>query len=154
MSVRRSGNAAPFRSIVLPLAAGTVFGGGLALGSMTDPSRVLGFLDVFGAWDPTLAFVMAGATAVMALAWLLRPRLEQPLFGDRFFLPSRRDVDAPLIIGSTLFGIGWGLVGICPGPAVALLALNPAVLPFIAAMIAGMLLHRLFEAASNARSRT
>ncbi len=154
MNERRSGKTSHVRAIVLPLAAGTLFGGGLALGSMTDPSRVLGFLDLFGAWDPTLAFVMAGATAVMALAWLFRPRLERPLFGDRFFLPSRRDVDAPLIVGSVLFGIGWGLAGICPGPAVALLGLNPAVWPFIAAMIAGMLLHRLFEAASNARSRT
>jgi uncharacterized membrane protein YedE/YeeE len=108
--------------------------------------RVLGFLDPFGSWDPTLAFVMAGATAVMALAWLIKARIRRPLLGERFFVPGRRDVDAGLIAGSALFGIGWGLAGICPGPAVALVALDPAIVVFIVAMLAGMMVHRLVEA--------
>lgn len=129
--------------ILLPLAAGALFGAGLALGGMTDPARVLGFLDWFGAWDPTLAFVIMGATAVMAAAWAIRPRLAQPLLAERFFTPDRRDIDARLVAGSLLFGIGWGIAGICPGPAFAILGLETAaILPFIAAMLVGMLLHR------------
>lgn len=137
--------------ILLPLAAGVLFGAGLALGGMTDPARVQGFLDWFGAWDPTLAFVMMGATAVMAAAWAIRPRLAQPLLAERFFIPDRRDVDGRLVAGSTLFGVGWGIAGICPGPAFALLGLRPvAILPFIAAMLVGMLLHRwAFEPGSR-----
>lgn len=137
--------------LLLPAAAGALFGGGLALGGMTDPARVRGFLDWFGVWDPTLAFVMLGATAVMALAWAVRPRLAQPLFAEKFFIPDRRDIDSRLVAGSILFGIGWGIAGICPGPAFAILGLEPvAILPFIAAMLVGMLLHRLaFEAPSR-----
>ena len=137
--------------LLLPLAAGTLFGGGLAIGGMTDPERVRGFLDWFGAWDPTLAFVMLGATAVMALAWALRPRLAQPLLAEKFFIPDRRDIDGRLVAGSVLFGIGWGVAGICPGPAFAILGLEPvAILPFVAAMFVGMLIHRLaFESTSQ-----
>jgi uncharacterized membrane protein YedE/YeeE len=140
-------------SLLLPLVAGGLFGAGLALGGMTDPSRVIGFLNWFGAWDPTLLFVIGGATAIMALAWVIRPRLAQPILGSRFFIPDRRDIDARLVAGSVLFGIGWGLAGICPGPAVAILGLQPtAILPFIAAMLAGMLVHRLtFESDSTSR---
>lgn len=144
----RSGSSA---AILLSLAAGTLFGGGLALGAMIDPQRVLGFLDLFGSWDPTLVFVMAGATAVMGLAWLVRPRLVRPMLGDRFVIPDRRDIDLKLIAGSALFGIGWGIAGICPGPAIALISLDSKVLIFVAAMLAGMLLHRLFEAALSRR---
>jgi len=127
-----------------PLFSGALFGAGLAIGGMTDPERVRGFLDLFGRWDPTLAFVMAGAVMVMALAWRVRSRMDKPLFGARFSLPDRTDLDTPLIAGSALFGIGWGLAGLCPGPAVANLALAPAqVFPFIAAMFAGMAAHRL-----------
>jgi uncharacterized membrane protein YedE/YeeE len=133
---------------VLPLLSGALFGAGLAVGGMTDPERVRGFLDLFGRWDPTLAFVMAGAVLVMAVAWRARGRMEKPVFGPRFSLPDRNDLDARLIIGSVLFGIGWGLTGLCPGPAVANLALAPLqVLPFLAAMIVGMAAHRLFAAA-------
>lgn len=131
-----------------PLVAGALFGAGLAIGGMTDPQRVRGFLDIFGRWDPTLAFVMAGSVIVMALAWRVRDRLQKPLFAPRFSIPGRGDLDARLIVGSALFGIGWGLAGLCPGPAVANLALAPArVLPFLAAMFAGMAAHRLFPAA-------
>lgn len=132
------------RRIIPPLAAGTLFGGGLTISGMTDPQRVRGFLDLFGRWDPTLAFVMSGAVIVMAIAWKLRMRLGHPLFAERFALPDRSDLDARLIGGSALFGIGWGLAGLCPGPAIASLAIAPAaVLPFVVAMLTGMAIHRL-----------
>ena len=132
------------RAIAPPLASGILFGAGLAIGGMTDPTRVKGFLDILGQWDPTLAFVMAGAVAVAAVAWQIRQRMERPLFGPLFAVPSRRDIDPPLVMGSVLFGVGWGIAGLCPGPAVAALALRPlAILPFIGAMLAGMMVHRL-----------
>lgn len=132
------------RRLVPPLLSGGLFGAGLAIGGMTDPARVRGFLDLWGAWDPTLAFVMGGALLVMAVAWRLRERMSRPLFGARFSLPGRQELDWRLIAGAALFGIGWGLAGLCPGPAVASLAMAPlAVLPFVLAMLAGMALHRL-----------
>lgn len=124
--------------------SGALFGGGLSIGGMTNPARVRGFLDLFGAWDPTLAFVMGGAVIVMAIAWRLQSRMARPLFGQRFALPDRGGLDGKLILGSALFGIGWGIAGLCPGPAIASLALAPAAaLPFIAAMLVGMAAHRL-----------
>ncbi|HET7816966.1 MAG TPA: DUF6691 family protein [Sphingomicrobium sp.] len=130
--------------LVPPVLSGALFGGGLAIGGMTDPQRVRGFLDLFGRWDPTLAFVMAGAVIVMALAWRVRERMTKPVFAPQFSLPGRGEIDMRLIGGSALFGIGWGLAGLCPGPAVANLALAPAqVLPFLAAMLAGMAAHNL-----------
>ena len=132
------------RRLVPALAAGLLFGAGLTISGMTDPQRVRGFLDLFGRWDPTLAFVMGGAVIVMAIAWRLQRRMGHPVFAERFVLPGRSDLDARLILGSALFGIGWGLAGLCPGPAIASLALAPvAVLPFLAAMLAGMAIHRL-----------
>ena len=126
------------------LAAGTLFGAGLTVSGMTDPQRVHGFLDLFGKWDPTLVFVMGGAVLVMAVAWQLRKRLGHPLFAAKFVLPDRSDLDIRLILGAALFGIGWGLAGLCPGPAIASLTLAPAaVLPFVVAMLAGMAIHRL-----------
>ena len=135
------------KRLVPPLGSGMLFGAGLTLGGMTNPERVRGFLDVFGRWDPTLLFVMAGAVLVMAVAWRARSRMQTPLFGDKFSLPDRSDLDAKLIAGSALFGIGWGLAGLCPGPAVAALALGfwQAGL-FVAAMLAGMLSHRILVA--------
>lgn len=132
------------RRILPPLASGTLFGAGLAISGMTDPARVRGFLDVFGNWDPTLVFVMGGAVMVMALAWRIQRGMRRPLFGEKFSLPDRRDLDGRLIGGAVLFGIGWGVAGLCPGPAVASLALSPgSVLPFVGAMLAGMLLQKL-----------
>ena len=129
---------------IVALIAGSLFGAGLAIGGMTDPARVRGFLDLFGEWDPTLAFVMLGAVAVMAVAWRVRPGLARPFLDSEFHLPERRDFDARLVAGSALFGIGWGLAGLCPGPALANLALAPAAaVPFVAAMLGGMLVHRL-----------
>lgn len=132
-----------------PLASGTLFGAGLALGGMTDPARVRGFLDILGAWDPTLVFVMGGAVLVMAVAWRLVPRMAHPLFAPKFALPDRSDLTARLIGGAALFGLGWGVAGLCPGPGFAALAIEPgSALIFIAAMLAGMGIVRLFEPAN------
>lgn len=133
--------------LIPPLLSGALFGAGLTASGMTDPGRVRGFLDLFGNWDPTLAFVMGGAVLVMAVAWRIRARMAKPVFGKRFSLPDRSDLDPQLLIGSALFGIGWGIAGLCPGPAIASLALSPrAVLPFVAAMLAGMAIHRVWRA--------
>lgn len=127
------------KKLLPPLVSGTLFGAGLTISGMTDPARVRGFLDLFGAWDPTLVFVMGGAVLVMVVAWRIRNRMSAPIFAERFSLPDRTDLDARLITGSILFGIGWGIAGLCPGPAVASLALSPlSVLPFVLAMLVGM----------------
>lgn len=128
---------------------GALFGLGLAWSGMTNPARVLAFLDVTGAFDPTLALVMAGALAVTlpAFAWVLRwPR---PLLQPAFRLPTATRIDAPLLGGAALFGLGWGLAGLCPGPAIAgLVTGSPRVLVFCAAMLAGQ---RLVGRASGGR---
>lgn len=137
------------RKLLPPLLSGVLFGAGLAVSGMTDPVRVRGFLDVFGAWDPTLVFVIGGAVIVMAVAWRIRNRMGAPIFAERFSLPDRKDLDGRLIAGSIVFGVGWGIGGLCPGPAVASLALAPvSVLPFVGAMLAGMALQNLFAKAS------
>lgn len=134
------------RDTLVPLASGTIFGAGLALGGMTDPARVRGFLDLFGNWDPTLAFVMGGAVVVMAAAWLIQRRMQRPVFATGFFLPDRSDLTPRLIGGSALFGVGWGIAGLCPGPGFAALAIAPASAAiFVAAMLAGMVVVRLLE---------
>jgi uncharacterized membrane protein YedE/YeeE len=131
------------------LASGVLFGAGLATGGMTDPARVRGFLDLFGDWDPTLAFVMGGAVIVMAIAWRIQPKLARPLFAEDFALPTRRDLTPKLIGGSALFGIGWGVAGLCPGPGFAALAIEPASTAiFVIAMLLGMGLVRLTEKAT------
>ena len=128
---------------LIPLLSGLLFGAGLHLGGMTDPARVRAFLDPFGAWDPTLAFVMAGALAVMAIAWAVQRRAGRPWFGERFFLPAKADLDSRLVGGAALFGVGWGIAGLCPGPGFAALAVAPLpTLAFLAAMLAGMALAR------------
>lgn len=127
-----------------PLASGLLFGAGLALGGMTDPQRVRGFLDMFGDWDPTLAFVMGGAVLVMAVAWRFVPRMAHPLFSEKFALPDRNDLTPQLIGGAVLFGVGWGIAGLCPGPGFAVLGIAPMeALVFCASLLGGMLLHRL-----------
>ena len=126
-----------------PILSGLLFGAGLAISGMLNPLRVVGFLDVAGDWDPTLAFVMGGALLVMAVAWVIQRRMQSSLAGREFDLPDTSTIDARLISGSALFGIGWGIAGLCPGPAIASLAtaLWPA-LTFVAAMYAGMALFR------------
>lgn len=128
---------------LLALASGTLFGAGLAVSGMVDPQRVHAFLDLFGPWDPTLAFVMGGAMLPMALAWRWRERAAKPWLAEDFSLPKTTGLDSKLVAGSVLFGIGWGVSGLCPGPAIADLALNPARAGlFVAAMLIGMALHR------------
>lgn len=129
---------------LVALLAGTLFGAGLAWSGMTDPQRVQGFLDLLGDWDPTLAFVMVGALIPMAIAWLIQKRLEKPFADAQFQLPGTTKLDAKLAFGAILFGIGWGIAGLCPGPAVTGLAIAPASAAlFIIAMLAGMVLERL-----------
>lgn len=119
---------------------GLVFGAGLLISGMTQTEKVLGFLDFFGAWDATLVFVMAGAVAVASVGFALAKRRGAPLLAAQSLWPTRRDIDAPLVTGAALFGIGWGLVGLCPGPALVNLAgLSLPVIVFVAAMAAGML---------------
>jgi uncharacterized membrane protein YedE/YeeE len=131
----------------LPLASlgtGALFGAGLALSDMVNPGRVLGFLDLAGLWDPSLAFVMGGAIVPMAIAYFFSRRMGSPLLDKRFFIPENRILDRQLILGAVLFGIGWGLVGLCPGPALAGLMFGSWQLwLFVAAMLAGMMIHRL-----------
>jgi hypothetical protein len=124
--------------IVTSLLIGTLFGLGLSISEMINPARVIGFLDIAGRWDPTLMFVMGGALAVTLPAYTLILRRARPLLDGAFHLPAKRDIDRRLIIGAALFGIGWGLGGFCPGPALASLASGaPAVFGFVLAMIAG-----------------
>jgi uncharacterized protein len=128
--------------IISALGCGSIFGLGLAISGMMNPAKVIGFLDVSGNWDPTLAFVMGGALLVAVPAYRLILGRRHPALAGGFSLPSKTRLDTPLILGSTLFGVGWGLVGFCPGPAVAAVVTGlPAVLGFVAAMLAGMALH-------------
>jgi uncharacterized membrane protein YedE/YeeE len=121
--------------------AGAIFGAGLLLSGMTDTTRVHGWLDVFGDWDPTLAFVMGGAILPMAVAWRIAARRRSAVLGNPIPLSQDSTVDAKLVIGSTLFGMGWGLAGLCPGPALASLGWGGiGGLVFLLAMVAGMVI--------------
>jgi uncharacterized membrane protein YedE/YeeE len=131
------------RQNLISLASGTLFGAGLVVSGMIDPARVRAFLDVTGAWDPTLAFVMAGAILPMAIAWFVVRRRSTPIAAEQFYTPATSPIDRHLIGGAALFGIGWGIVGLCPGPAIAALAIQPLpALVFIAAMALGAAVHR------------
>ncbi|MDQ1196388.1 YeeE/YedE family protein [Agrobacterium sp. SORGH_AS 787] len=129
------------------LASGLIFGLGLSLSGMLNPARVQAFLDVFGHWDPSLAFVLGGAVLIAFIGVRVAKRMEHPVLDDRFHLPANQKIDAPLIIGSALFGLGWGLGGFCPGPAIASLSVAsltgsaPQVVLFVVAMLIGMMLH-------------
>jgi len=130
-------------------ACGLLFGLGLLISGMTQPRKVLGFLDVFGTWDPTLAFVMASALLISGLGFSFATRRARPLLAVENLWPTRTDIDAPLVLGSILFGVGWGLVGLCPGPALENLAsLSPRVFGFVAAMALGMVLHNVWQGRS------
>jgi uncharacterized membrane protein YedE/YeeE len=132
------------------LLAGAVFGVGMSISGMTDPARVLGFFDPIGGWDPTLGFVMGGAMAPMILAWRLRARMTRSALGDELPGPASRVIDARLIGGSALFGLGWGIAGVCPGAVVPALAFGgwPVAL-FALAMVAGMVAARRLTALSR-----
>lgn len=138
-------------SALFALFAGLVFGIGLMLSGMSNPAKVQGFLDLAGRWDPSLAFVMAGAIAVGVVAFAIAGRRSRSFLGLPMQLPTASVVTPRLVLGSAAFGIGWGLAGFCPGPAlVALGAGYPKALGFVAAMVVGML---VFELAERARSR-
>lgn len=125
------------------LASGLVFGLGMAISGMTNTERVQGFLDLAGQWDPTLAFVMGAGLVVTFIGYKFILKNPAPLFADTFAIPGKRDIDKALIIGAVLFGIGWGLVGYCPGPAIAGLSYGySATLLFVPIMIIGLLLAR------------
>jgi uncharacterized membrane protein YedE/YeeE len=122
--------------------SGTLFGAGLVVSGMTQPALIIGFLDPIGGWDPSLAFVMASAAIVYAVAFALIRRRARPWFDVRFHVPSRADIDPTLVIGAAVFGVGWGLGGLCPGPGiVAAAGGSTAALGFVLAMLTGMLLH-------------
>jgi uncharacterized membrane protein YedE/YeeE len=129
--------------------AGLLFGVGLLLSGMTDPNNVIGFLDVFGHWNPRLAFVMVGAIAVHAPIVAIVRRRGAPLLAARLFIPTRREIDAALVGGAAMFGIGWGMSGYCPGPSlVALPSVQVGVVVFVAAFVFGSWLERLLFAAA------
>ena len=123
---------------------GLLFGLGLVTSHMTDPDRIADILDVAGDWDPTLAFVMIGAIAIAAPAFVIARSRERSLLGETITLPDRTRIDRPLMLGAAIFGVGWGLAGICPGPGIALLGtLDKGALVFVPAVIAGMFIARL-----------
>jgi uncharacterized membrane protein YedE/YeeE len=128
------------------LCCGLLFGAGLALSGMTDTAKVLGFLDLWGDWLPDLAFVMGGAVCVSLIAFRLILKMNRPLLADTFKLPGSTVIDKKLLTGAALFGIGWGIYGYCPGPALsALVYLDPRTFIFVAAMLAGMTLASKLE---------
>lgn len=141
---------------VIAFLVGLLFGWALLLSGMTDPGKVLGFLDLFGAWDPSLAFVMGGAIAVGFFAFALARRRTRTFLGGALHLPAADAIDKPLVAGSLLFGAGWGLAGFCPGPAIVSLASGQAkAAVFVAAMLAGMLVHEaVVRAGARAAPRT
>lgn len=134
------------RKNISALFAGLLFGIGLILSGMTNPSKVLGFLDIFGNWDPSLMFVMIGAIGVSFFAFRKASNLTHTVIKEPVQLPAAKQVDKSLIIGSLLFGIGWGMIGLCPGPAMASLAVGGFdLLLFVMAMIIGMEIYRLLS---------
>ncbi len=130
--------------IIAALVCGVIFGAGLTISQMTETQKVQGFLDIFGPWDPSLVVVMAAALIVTFVGYWLARRQTAPLLGGRAQWPTKRDIDVPLVGGAVLFGIGWGLIGFCPGPAIVDLATGaPAVILFVIAMAAGMIANNL-----------
>ena len=129
--------------IISAFASGLIFGLGLIISQMVNPAKVQAFLDVFGDWDPSLALVMAAAVAASSLGYVIAKRRGIPVFATRLEIPTRRDLEPRLLTGAAVFGIGWGLVGLCPGPALTALPLGLwQVFVFVAAMLAGMILFR------------
>lgn len=129
---------------LLSFVAGLVFAIGLVLAGMTDPNIVIGFLDLFGEWNPQLAFVMGGAVGVNLFIFRFILKKDAPKYAPKFELPTKQDLDKKLITGSALFGVGWGIMGICPGPGIVnFTTLEPLFLIFGASMLAGMFIHKI-----------
>jgi uncharacterized protein len=140
--------------MIASLLSGLVFGAGLLISGMVSPTKVLAFLDIFGAWDPSLAVVMAAALAVSAPGFMLANGRSRPLLAAQSVWPTKNHIDRPLVVGAALFGIGWGLVGLCPGPALESLAtLSPGVIAFVAAMAAGMVFQNVWQRSRTITSR-
>ena len=139
-------------ALLSALGAGFLFGTGLWVSGMANPKKVLGFLDVSGDWDASLMLVMGGAVAVTAIAFRFILKREKPLLEGEFQLPKKSDIDFPLVAGSAIFGLGWGIAGYCPGPAItALSTLSTESIVFVAAMIAGGFLQRALEGVRKSR---
>ena len=140
------GDAVMMKNIFIPLTSGVIFGIGLVIAGMTNPAKVMGFLNVFGNWDPSLMFVMGGAIVVSMTAFLLiSKKMSAPLFNkeEGFSQQLKKNIDSPLVIGSAMFGVGWALVGFCPGPAIAALTqVDGNVFIFFIAMSIGMLIKK------------
>jgi uncharacterized membrane protein YedE/YeeE len=132
--------------ILSALVCGLIFGAGLLISGMTETQKVLGFLDLLGDWDPSLAVVMAAALVVSFVGFALARRQAAPVFEARALWPTKHDIDTPLVAGAVLFGAGWGLIGFCPGPAIADLSTGaPAVIVFVVAMAVGMAANNLMQ---------
>ena len=131
---------------IIALVLGSLFGGGLYLAGMTNPSKIVNFLDIAGIWDPSLIFVMGGGIPVAAIGFLMLKRRAKPVVFDDIQVPTVGVIDKPLIIGSAIFGIGWGISGLCPGPAFASVLMEPAVIiPYLIALILGSLAYERFH---------
>lgn len=139
------------KSVVTAGVSGLIFGVGLGVAGMTDPAKVIGFLDVAGAWDPTLAFVMGGAMTTYAFLRRLIQRRAGPLFAQAFPAPGKAGLDRRLLLGAGLFGVGWGIAGYCPGPGIVSAFSVRTAGVFVLAMGAGMLIFRIWESASGAK---
>lgn len=134
------------KSMLVAIVCGLLFGAGLVVSDMVNPARVLAFLDVAGDWDPSLALVLGGALIPSSLAYLVRQRMAAPILAAQFEVPAGRIIDRKLITGAALFGVGWGLVGLCPGPAIAALITGRwQILVFVAALVTGMALFRIIH---------
>ncbi len=141
------------RQGITALIVGVMFGLGLAVSGMTQPQKVVGFLDFMGSWDPSLAFVMVGAILIHSVAYRFVLRRSSPFLAPHFLIPDGSMIDRRLIVGSVLFGMGWGLAGYCPGPALAsIVALKTEIFVFLLAMTSGMYLHVLFERVQSAKA--
>jgi uncharacterized membrane protein YedE/YeeE len=143
---KESNNSNHMKSAIAALAVGFVFALGLGISGMTQPKKVVGFLDLFGAWDPSLIFVMVGAIIVHLVIYKLIRRRTSPLFSVQWHVPTKKDITPALVVGALLFGVGWGLGGFCPGPAMTSLAsLEGKPVIFVMSMLVGMYLFRLVD---------
>lgn len=132
----------PFSNLLVIITSGILFGLGLSVSEMVNPARVLGFLNILGPWDPTLIFVMAGALTVAVPGFQYARLMHKPFLAVSFSMPGKKDLDKKLILGAVIFGVGWGLAGICPGPSlVALNSLDMKIVWFVLAMLAGIVVH-------------